>query len=42
MHLVTNNCWTFAFQLYSFLSQEDSVLTPRIEKHTHYIVAGGG
>jgi hypothetical protein len=24
MHLLTNNCWTFAFQLYSFLSQEDS------------------
>jgi hypothetical protein len=23
MHLVTNNCWTFAFHLYSFLSQED-------------------
>jgi hypothetical protein len=23
LHLVTNNCWTFAFQLYSFLSQED-------------------
>jgi hypothetical protein len=21
MHLVTNNCWTFALQLYSFLSQ---------------------
>jgi hypothetical protein len=22
LHVVTNNCWTFAFQLYSFLSQD--------------------
>jgi hypothetical protein len=27
MHLVTNNCWTFAFQLYSFLSQDPGTNT---------------
>jgi hypothetical protein len=27
MHLVANNCWTFAFQLYSFLSQDQGTST---------------
>lgn len=27
MHLLTNNCWTFAFQLYSFLSQDQKTDT---------------
>jgi hypothetical protein len=30
MHLVTNNCWTFAFQLYSFL----------LEKHEDIVASG--